>query len=175
MSRAKNNNIFLIGHMGAGKSSVGRYLAKQLDMDFYDSDEEIEKSTGVDLGWIFDVEGEDGFRKRETAVVENLAKRSNIILATGGGTVVEPVNQVILADRGTMIYLAVSLEHQKNRVTNDSRRPLLQVKNRQEVLVKLLHEREPIYQMLADFRVPTDNRTVKAVASDIIEWLNGED
>src|SRR5476649_1673101 len=114
--KAKNNNIFLIGPMGAGKSSVGRYLAKQLGMDFYDTDEEVEKRTGVDLAWIFDVEGEDGFRKREAAVVVDLAKLSNVILATGGGTIITPENRDILAARGAIIYLEVALEHQHTRV-----------------------------------------------------------
>jgi len=112
MSKTKNHNIFLIGPMGAGKSSVGRFLAKHLDMDFFDTDEEIEKSTGVDLGWIFDVEGEEGFRRREMAVVADIAKRSHIILATGGGTVIVPENQTVLTERGSIVYLEVSLENQ---------------------------------------------------------------
>lgn len=170
--QAKNNNIFLIGPMGAGKSSVGKYLAKLLNKSFYDSDEEVEKRTGVDLAWIFDVEGEDGFRKREAGVVDDIAKLSNIVLATGGGTVMTPENRTILKDRGSIIYLEVSLSHQSPRVVNDSRRPLLQVQNRDEVLVQLLHEREPVYNELADFRVLTDDRSVRAVASDIITWLN---
>ena len=173
MTKAKNNNIFLIGPMGAGKSSVGKYLAKQLGMIFFDSDEEIEKRTGVELGWIFDKEGEDGFRKREAAVIGDIAKLSKIILATGGGTVAVPENRSILSERGTIVYLEVSLEHQHPRVVNDIRRPLLQVKNRHEVLVKLQEEREPLYDALADFRVPTDNRTVRAVADDILAWLDG--
>jgi shikimate kinase len=174
MKQAKNNNIFLIGPMGAGKSSVGRYLAKQLDMDFYDTDEEVEKRTGVDLAWIFDVEGEDGFRKREAAVVVDLAKHSNVILATGGGTIITPENREILAERGAIVYLEVALEHQHTRVVNDSRRPLLRVKNRGEVLVKLQQEREPHYEALADFKVQTDNRSVRAVADDILNWLSGK-
>jgi shikimate kinase len=172
MTNAKNNNIFLIGPMGAGKSSVGKYLAKQLGMIFFDSDEEIEKRTGVELGWIFDKEGEDGFRKREAGVISDITKLSNIILATGGGTVAVPENRDVLSQRGTVVYLEVSLEHQHPRVVNDIRRPLLQVKNRDEVLVKLQEEREPHYDALADFRVPTDNRTVRAVADDILIWLN---
>jgi shikimate kinase len=174
MIRAKNNNIFLIGPMGAGKSSVGRHLAKQLGMDFYDTDEEIEKRTGVDLGWIFDVEGEDGFRKREAAVVVDLAKLTHVVVATGGGTIITPENREILAARGAIVYLEVALAHQHTRVVNDSRRPLLRVKNRDEVLVKLQAEREPYYEALADFRVPTDNRSVRAVTDDIIHWLNGK-
>lgn len=171
MIKVKNNNIFLVGPMGAGKSSVGRYLAKQLDMNFYDSDEEVEKRTGVDLGWIFDKEGEEGFRRREAAVIADLAMRSHIILATGGGTVMTPENSSILASRGCVIYLEVSLAYQQNRVINDSRRPLLQVENRDEVLVKLRSERAPFYQAIADFKVLTDNRSVRVVADDILAWL----
>jgi len=170
-NKIKHSNLYLIGPMGAGKSSVGKQLAKQLGMDFYDSDEEIEKSTGVDLGWIFDIEGEDGFRKRETAVLADLTQHANIVLATGGGTVVESANQQMLSERGVLIYLEVSLEHQEPRVVNESRRPALRVKNRQEVLKQLQEERLPIYESLADFKVHTDNRSVRAVTDDIIAWL----
>jgi len=167
----KTNKIFLIGPMGAGKSSVGKYLAKQLQMDFYDTDEEIEIRTGVDIGWIFDVEGEAGFRKRETQVIEELTQLSNIVLATGGGSILEPENQQILKERGTIVYLQVSLEYQGTRTLNDSRRPLLRVENREAMLEKLKGERDPIYVKLADITVPTDQRTVRAVAEDIINGL----
>jgi shikimate kinase len=172
MTNVKNNNIYLVGPMGAGKSSVGRYLAKQLCRVFYDSDEEVEKRTGVDLGWICDKEGEDGFRKREAVVIEDLAKRTNIVLATGGGTIMTPENRDILKERGTVIYLEVTLAYQQNRVINDSRRPLLQVENRDEVLVQLREERAPYYAAIADFKVLTDNRSVRAVADDILAWLS---
>jgi len=171
----KQKNIFLVGPMGAGKSSVGKYLAAQLNMDFYDTDEEIEKRTGVDIGWIFDVEGEMGFRKREEAVVFELANLSNIILATGGGTILSPESRVILHNNGAVIYLEVSLRYQQVRTVNDSRRPLLRVENRQEVLEKLQGERESLYQEIADFRVLTDKRNVRAVADDIIHWLESVD
>lgn len=157
--------------MGAGKSSVGKYLASQLDLSFYDTDEEIENRTGVDIGWIFDLEGEAGFRQRETAVIDELTQLSNIVLATGGGSVIEHENQELLKSRGIVVYLEVSLQHQETRTLNDSRRPLLRVSNRQEVLEKLQGEREPIYASLADLRVPTDKRTVRAVADDIIRFL----
>jgi shikimate kinase len=171
MVKLKSNKIFLVGPMGAGKSSVGKYLASQLDLTFYDTDEEIEKRTGVDIGWIFDLEGEEGFRQRETEVIDELTQLSNIVLATGGGSVIESANQDILQHRGTVIYLEVSLKHQETRTLNDSRRPLLRVSNRQEVLEKLQGEREPIYASLADLKVQTDKRTVRAVADDIINYL----
>ncbi len=172
MTKVKNNNIFLVGPMGAGKSSVGRYLAKQLGRSFFDSDEEVEKRTGVDLGWIFDKEGEEGFRKREAAIISDLAKRSNIILATGGGTIMTPENRVVLKAKGTIVYLEVSHSYQQHRVINDSRRPMLQVENRDEVLIQLREERAPFYQAIADFKVITDNRSVRAVADDILAWLH---
>jgi shikimate kinase len=171
MVKAKHKNIFLVGPMGAGKSSVGRYLADQLNMDFFDTDEEIEKRTGVDIGWIFDLEGEMGFRKREEGVVAELAGLSNIILATGGGTILSAESRALLASNGIVVYLEVSLRYQQARTINDSRRPLLRVKNRQEILEKLQEEREPLYQEIADFRVLTDKRNVRAVSDEIIHWL----
>lgn len=171
MARAKHKNIFLVGPMGAGKSSVGRYLASVLNMDFYDTDEEIEKRTGVDIGWIFDVEGEEGFRRREEAVVAELVKLPDIILATGGGTVTSPLCQELLRKNGVIVYLEVSLRYQGNRTINDSRRPMLRVENREEVLERLQFQRQPIYQEIADFRVLTDKRNVRTVAEDIVRWL----
>lgn len=173
--KAKHKNIFLVGPMGAGKSSVGKYLASQLKMDFYDTDEEIEKRTGADIGWIFDLEGEEGFRKREEAVVGELTGLSNIVLATGGGTVISEISRELLRKNGVIVYLEVSLQYQENRTINDSRRPMLRVENRQEVLEKLQVQREPIYQEIADIRVLTDKRNVRAVADDIIQALGSED
>jgi shikimate kinase len=169
--KAKHKNIFLVGPMGAGKSSVGKYLASRLNMDFYDTDEEIEKRTGVDIGWIFDLEGEMGFRKREEEVVEEMTKFANIVLATGGGNILSPENRTLLRNNGVVVYLEVSLKHQKNRTLNDSRRPLLRVENRQAMLEKLQLEREPLYQEISDFLVQTDERSVAAVTDDIIRWL----
>lgn len=169
--KTRNQNIFLIGPMGAGKSSVGKYLATQLGLIFHDTDEEIEKRTGVDIGWIFDVEGEAGFRRREEQVVEALSQSAGIVLATGGGTILSPLCRQLLSQNGIVIYLEVSLQYQKNRTVNDSRRPMLRVKDRQAVLDKLQLEREPLYQEIADFRVLTDQRNVRAVTDDIIHWL----
>ena len=157
--------------MGAGKSSVGKYLAQQLKMDFYDTDEEIEKSTGVDIGWIFDVEGEMGFRKREEAVVKGLVKLSNIVLATGGGTILSPDTRMMLCEHGLVIHLKVSLKYQDTRTLNESRRPLLRVKNRKEILEKLEVERVPLYEEMADVQIVTDGRSIRAVADDVIRWL----
>ena len=174
MKKLQYQNIFLIGPMGAGKSSVGKYLASKLDMDFYDSDVELEKRTGVDIGWIFDIEGEQGFIKREITVINELARLRNIVLATGGGSVVAEETQRVLQKNGIVVYLDVSLEHQHKRTINESRRPLLRVQNREEVIEKLHYERSPIYETLSDHRVLTDNRSVKEVAEDIIKWLNSD-
>lgn len=165
------NNIFLIGPMGAGKTSVGRYLAQQLNKDFYDSDQEIEKATGVSLTWIYDLEGMDGFRQRELKTISELSTLNNIVLSTGGGCVETPTVREILKQRGIVIYMEVTLDTQLNRLKRDKKRPLLQGENPQEVLIKLWEEREPIYEEIADFTVITDNRSVRDVCDDILKWL----
>jgi shikimate kinase len=172
MKKMQYQNIFLIGPMGAGKSSVGKYLAAELDMDFYDSDEEIEKRTGVDIGWIFDLEGDVGFRKREVAAIADLVSLPNIVLATGGGSVISPEVQTLLRQYGIVIFLDVSLTYQQVRTVNEARRPLLRVPNREEVIEQLYEERAPLYNALADYHVLTDDRSVRVVTEDIMRWLN---
>ncbi|MCD6039034.1 MAG: aroK 2 [Gammaproteobacteria bacterium] len=168
----KHQNIFLIGPMGAGKSSVGKYLAEQLEMHFYDSDEEIENRTGVDIGWIFDLEGAAGFRKREIAVIAELVHLPNIVLATGGGSIISPEVQELLRTQGVVVFLDASLGSQQIRTVNEARRPLLRVPNREKVIEKLYEEHTPLYQALADYYILTDDRSVHAVAEEIINWLN---
>lgn len=164
-------NIFLVGPMGAGKTSVGRYLAKHLNKSFYDSDQEIEKSTGVSLTWIYDLEGMEGFRQRELKAIDELSSLSNIVLSTGGGCVETPEVREFLRHRGTVIYMEVSLQTQLNRLKRDKKRPLLQGENPQDVLIKLWEEREPFYENIADFTVITDNRSVHDVCDEILSWL----
>jgi shikimate kinase len=164
-------NIFLIGPMGAGKTSVGRSLAKQLNKHFYDSDEEIEKKMGVNLNWIFDLEGMTGYRQRELKAIDELSSLNNIVLSTGGGCVETPEVREILQTRGVVIYMEVSLQTQFNRLKKDKKRPLLQGENPQEVLVKLWEKRESAYEDIADFIVTTDHRSVKDVCADILKWL----
>lgn len=164
-------NIFLIGPMGAGKTSVGRYLAKQLQKTFYDSDHEIEKKTGVSLTWIYDLEGMEGFRQREMKIIDELSSLSNIVLSTGGGCVETKEVREFLEKRGTVVYMEVSLQTQLSRLKRDKKRPLLQGDNPQEVLIKLWQEREPFYENIADFIVVTDNRSVQDVGDDILAWL----
>lgn len=174
MSIVKVRNIFLIGPMGAGKSTIGRTLAKELKLEFYDTDEVIEQRTGADISWIFDVEGEEGFRKREQKVVEELTQKSNIVLATGGGVIMTPENRNALAARGTVIYLKTSLQQQFERTKRDTKRPLLQTDDLEGRLETLRDEREPFYEELADISFETDKLTVKAVANNIIKYIYGE-
>jgi len=175
MSIVKVRNIFLIGPMGAGKSTIGRTLAKELKLDFYDSDEVIEERTGADIAWIYDVEGEEGYRRREQKVIEELTQKNNIVLATGGGVIMTAENRNALAGRGTVIYLKTSLQQQFERTKRDStKRPMLQTPNLEERLEKLRNDHEPLYEELADVSFDTDKLTVKAVANNIVKYIYGE-
>lgn len=172
MANAMRGNIFLIGPMGAGKTSVGRYLAKHLQKDFYDTDAEIENKTGVSLSWIFDLEGMEGYRQREMRVIDELSQLTNIVLSTGGGCVETPEVREYLKQRGTVIYMEVSLDTQLKRLKKDKKRPQLQGGNPQQVLIRLWEEREPHYENIADYIVSTDKRSVWDVCDDILSWLN---
>lgn len=165
------SSIFLIGPMGAGKTSVGKYLASHLDKEFVDSDQEIEKRTGASLTWIYDLEGMDGFRQRETNMIDELSQRENIVLSTGGGCVEVPEIRDHLRQRGVVVYMEVSLETQLKRLERDKKRPLLQAGNPRDVLIKLWEEREPFYEEIADYTVVTDHRSVRDVCEDILAWL----
>ncbi len=167
----KQHNIFLIGPMGAGKTSVGRYLARHLHKDFYDSDQEIEAKTGVNLTWLYDIEGMQGYRQREMEMIDELSRLNNIVLSTGGGCVETPEVRDYLRERGIVVYMQVSLKTQLNRLKSDKKRPLLQGENPKEVLIALWREREPMYEDIADYIVMTDERSVKAVCQDIMGWL----
>lgn len=171
----KVRNIFLIGPMGAGKSTIGRALAKELKLEFFDSDEVIEQRAGADISWIFDIEGEDGFRKREIRVIDELTQKNNIVLATGGGVIMSPENRAVLAARGTVIYLKTSLEQQYERTKRDTKRPLLQTEDLESRLVELRDERQPHYEDLSDVSFETDKLTVKAVSNNIIKYLYGDE
>ena len=170
----KVRNIFLVGPMGAGKSTIGRALAKDLKLEFFDSDEVIEQRAGADIAWIFDIEGEEGFRQREIKIIDELTQKQNIVLATGGGVIISPENRSVLAGRGTVIYLKTSLEQQYERTKRDTRRPLLQTDNLTERLEELRDERQPYYEDLSDVSFETDKLTVKAVANNIVKYLYGE-
>jgi shikimate kinase len=164
-------NIFLVGPMGAGKSAVGRQLARTLHLTFMDSDDEIESRTGVDIPFIFEKEGEEGFRKRETKVIDDLSKMDSVVLATGGGAVVEAENRSHLGGRGLVIYLYTTVEQQLARTQKGRERPLLQSGDRKQVLEELMSERDALYREIADLVVETDGRKVRAVANEIVERL----
>ena len=168
---AEKRNIFLIGPMGAGKSTIGRHLAQMLHLDFHDSDQEIEKRTGADIAWVFDVEGEEGFRKRETTVISDLSEMQGIVLATGGGSIQSKEIRNYLSARGFVVYLETTIDKQVARTQRDKRRPLLQVDDPREVLETLAKTRNPLYEEIADVVVKTDDQSAKVVANQIIEKL----
>ena len=159
--------VFLVGPMGAGKSTIGRLLASELGLVFRDSDRVIEERTGADIPWIFDMEGEEGFRERETAVLTELAQERDVVVATGGGIVMREVNRQIMRSTGYVCYLTASLEQLVERTARDKKRPLLQVDNPRQKIIDLLALRDPLYQDAADFVVSTDRRSPKSVAQEI--------
>lgn len=160
--------------MGAGKTTIGRQLAKELKKDFFDSDQEIESRTGADIAWIFDIEGEDGFRIREKKVIEELTNQQGIVLASGGGAVLDDDSRKFLAGRGYVVYLNASLEQQWSRTKRDKNRPLLQNDTPREVLEELHGIRDPLYREIADKEIQTDGRTIRSVCVEIINELVGE-
>ncbi len=168
---AEKRNIFLVGPMGAGKSTIGRHLAQQLHMEFYDSDTVIEERTGADIAWVFDVEGEEGFRVREEKVINDLTEKQGIVLATGGGSILSKESRNRLSARGIVVYLETTIEKQLARTQRDKKRPLLQTEQPREVLEVLADERNPLYEEIADFVVRTDDQSAKIVANQIIELL----
>lgn len=167
-------NIFLVGLMGAGKTTIGRQLARELRCDFVDSDHEIERRTGADIPWIFDIEGEQGFRERESAVIEELTQRQGIILATGGGAVLDAANRRNLMARGLVVYLRASVNQLLRRTALDRNRPLLQTENPRQRLQQLLAEREPLYREVADIIVDTNNRSVSNSVKLIVNQFNNQ-
>ena len=164
-------NVFLIGPMGAGKSAVGRQLARMLHMSFVDSDDEIESRTGVDIPFIFEKEGEEGFRKREAKVIDDLSALDGVVLATGGGAVVDPQSRSRLGARGFVVYLHTTVEQQLARTQKGRQRPMLENGDRQQILEELMVLRDPMYREIADLVVETDGRKVKAVAGEILDRL----
>ena len=164
-------NIFLVGPMGAGKTSIGRQLAEALGMDFFDSDHEIEARSGATIPWIFDVEGEEGFRKREQTMIDELSQRQNIVLATGGGAVLSEATRKHLKTRGTVIYLSASIDLLLERTQRDRNRPLLQTENPRARLEELMQIREPLYREVADIVLETDDSSIRHTVNRIIKQL----
>jgi shikimate kinase len=165
-------NLILIGPMGSGKSAVGRSIAKSLHREFFDSDDVIEERTGVDIPYIFEKEGEAGFRQRESKVIADLVAHDGIVLATGGGAIVSAENRALIGSRGYVIYLETSVEQQLKRTNRGRERPLLdEVDDRRTRLEQLYAERKPRYLEIADLVVDTDGRKVRAVSTEILDRL----
>ena len=169
---AEKRNIFLIGPMGAGKSTIGRQLAQMLGMDFIDSDAVIEERDGADIDWIFDVEGEEGFRKREARIINELTQGQGIVLSTGGGSILSKENRNVLSARGIVIYLETTVDKQFERTQRDKKRPLLQTENPRQTLEELAKIRNPLYEEIADIVLQTDEQSAKVVASNIIDLID---
>jgi shikimate kinase len=167
-----SGNIFLVGPMGSGKSTIGRQLAKALKRPFFDSDKEIEKRTGVTISWIFEMEGEEGFRAREKQVIAELSAKENIVLATGGGAVLAEDNRNLLRSRGKVVYLSSSIEQLYRRTSKDKSRPLLQTDNPKQKIAQLLEQRDPLYKSVADVVVRTAKQSIHKTVTNVIKRLD---
>ena len=167
----KPGSFFLVGPMGAGKSTIGRQMARALRLEFFDSDREIEQRTGADISLIFELEGESGFRKREQEVIDILTAKRGIVLATGGGAILDPQNRINLSSRGYVIYLHTSVEQQLQRTSHDRSRPLLQTENPEQKLRDLMDTRDPLYREIADWMIETDGCRAREVVQKIIQHI----
>jgi shikimate kinase len=168
-------NIYLVGPMGAGKTTVGRYLAELLGRDFLDSDHEIERKTGATIPWIFEKEGEIGFRSRETMAIDELTQRQSLVLATGGGAVTQAPNRQFLKQRGIVVYLYTPVEIQLQRTYRDKNRPLLQVENPEQKLRDLLKARDPLYREVAHHIIETNQGAARDLAQKILNLIVSEE
>ena len=163
----QKSNVYLVGPMGAGKSTIGRVLAAELHLGFRDSDKVIEERTGADIPWIFDMEGEEGFRDHESAVLGELSQLQDVVIATGGGIILRAQNCEMMRASGYVCYLTASTEQLVERTARDKKRPLLQVENPRQKIIDLLALRDPLYRAAADFIINTDRRSPKLVAQEI--------
>lgn len=168
----QKRNLSLVGPMGAGKSTIGRLLAKELKLEFKDSDRIIEERTGASIPLIFELEGEQGFRDREQQVIADLMQQRGLVLATGGGAILRPENRSLMVTGSLVIYLHTSVDHQLERTSRDRNRPLLQTDNPRQVLEDLLKVREPLYREMADIIIETDTRPPRMVVQEILEQLD---
>lgn len=159
------DNIFLVGLMGAGKTSVGKLLAQRLHKHFFDCDQEVERATGVKIAVIFEIEGEGGFRARESKMLSELASRKNVLIATGGGAVLSDANRKVLTDNGIVVYLRAAPADLWRRTRHDKQRPLLDTEDRMSRLEELFAQRDPLYREIADIIVDTGSQSLGALAS----------
>ena len=164
-------NIYLVGPMGAGKTTVGRHLADLLGREFLDSDHEIERKTGATIPWIFEKEGEQGFRSRESMVIDELTTKNNLVIATGGGAITQALNRGYLNQRGIVIYLYTPVEIQLQRTYRDKNRPLLQVANPEQKLRELLKVRDPLYREVAHHIIETNQGAARDLAQHILQLI----
>ena len=164
-------NYFLIGPMGAGKTSVGRHLAELINLDFVDSDTEIETRTGVDIAYIFEKEGEEGFRRREKKIIDEISSREGVVLATGGGVIMDAEIRKILSSRGYVIYLYTNVKKQVERVKKGRERPLLTNKDPEKILKDLMEVRDPLYREIAECVITTNGRHINSIAKEIFDTL----
>jgi len=171
----KNNNIFLVGLMGAGKTTIGRLLARKLNRRFVDADHEIEARTGATIPWIFEIEGEACFRRREADVIRDLSAQQGLVLATGGGAVLNPASRALLAERGTVIYLRASIGSILQRTAHDKNRPLLQTADPRGKLEQLWTERDPLYREIADLVIDTGRPNVQSMVQTILDQLAAQE
>lgn len=169
--KRQSGNIFLVGMMGSGKTTIGRLLAKQLGKTFIDCDEEIQKRTGVSVTHIFDVEGEAGFRKRETAVIHELVRLDNIVLATGGGAVLGAENRAELTNNGLVVYLKGSVHDLWHRTRHDRNRPLLQIADPLAKLKELYSQRDPLYNEVADIVVQSGKQSAQNLVMKLLQEM----
>lgn len=170
--KLQSGNLILVGMMGSGKTTMGRALAKHLGKVFVDSDEEIIKRTGVTVPHIFDIEGESGFRLRETAAIRDLVGRDNMVLATGGGAVLEEQNRVMLQQNGIVIYLKANVHDLWQRTRHDRNRPLLQTKDPYAKLTELFKQRDPLYQQVSDIVVQSSKQSVHTLMLHLIDEID---
>ena len=168
----KYKNIYLVGLMGSGKTTLGKILAKKIDKQFYDSDQVIEEKLGVDVPIIFEYEGEAGFREREKDILKELVGIQNIVLATGGGIILSKSNRDLLAQNGMVVYLKSNQKDLILRMKNDKTRPLLQNGNIEEIIKNLCKERGPLYEEIADFEITTKNKKIHEVVNEIMSVIN---
>ena len=164
-------NIFIVGPMGSGKSTVGKIISDELFFNFFDTDEEIETRTGASIDWIFDLEGEEGFRKRESEILIEMVDKNSIVLSTGGGIILSESNRELLSSRGTVFYLSTPISVQVERTAKDKDRPLLKDKDPEKVLADLQKSRQSLYEEVSDHIINTESKSGSEVANEIVKLV----